>query len=288
MFRLICVCLLTVPLCLLTVTHAAPAPPARNPSKPPPLDVLEVEARSSILRDRQPSWIGDFYGSDRFLTEADKETFARPLNVQRGEIIHLNRLDRGYHNLGLYNLAGDYKGHPASTAVVKILPGPTDRRAWGEVKALQAVGQYIDSGLLQPENQLAIVMKKVEGEIITYTKTWAESDATKKKELLNQMKVFVKKQFKDWVHEKGMAYVDFSYQNILVSFDSKGTIQSWGLVDLGYFGVFKVKSPDTVTDGQIDEFFEKQWRHIMKVNNLIVDGEIRNGSATLPGDRVIR
>ncbi|KAJ3872390.1 hypothetical protein F5051DRAFT_433065 [Lentinula edodes] len=266
MFRSICVCLLTVPLCLLTVTHAAPAPPAPNPLKPPPLDVLE------------PSWIGDFYGSDRFLTEADKETFARPLNVQRGEIIQLNRLDRGNYNLGLYNLAGDYKGHPASTAVVKILPGPTDRRAWGEVKALQAVGQYIDSGLLQPENQLAIVMKKVEGEIITYTKTWAESDATKKKELLNQMKVFVKKQFKDWVHEKGMAYVHLAYQKMLVTFNSKGSIQSCGLVDLGYFGVFKVKSPDTVTDDEIDEFFEKQWQHVMKATNLIDGDKILNGT----------
>ncbi|KAJ3924925.1 MAG: hypothetical protein NXY57DRAFT_968753 [Lentinula lateritia] len=256
----------SIHMCLLTVTHAASAP--LNPRKPPTLAELDVTP-----------WIGDFYGSKHFLTKADKETFARPLNVQCGEKIQLNRLDRGEHNLGLYNLRGDYKGHPASTAVVKILPGPTDRRAWGEVKALQAVGQYIDSGLLQPGNRLAIVMKKVEGEIITYTKTWAESDETKKKELLNQMKVFVKKQFKDWVHEKGMAYVDWTYQNMLVTFDSKGSIRSCGLVDLGYYGVFKVESPESVTDGQIDEFFEKQWKNRMKVVNLIDGDKILNGTA---------
>ncbi|KAJ4498529.1 hypothetical protein C8R41DRAFT_900930 [Lentinula lateritia] len=219
-----------------------------------------------IAAGSHPPWIGDFYESEHFLAEADKETFARPLNVQCGEKIQLNRLDRGEHNLGLYNLRGDYKGHPASTAVVKILPGPTDRRAWGEVEALQAVGQYIDSGLLQPGNRLAIVMKKVEGEIITCTKTWAESDETKKKVLLNQMKVFVKKQFKDWVHEKGMAYV-------------KGSIRSCGLVDLGYYGVFKVESPESVTDSQIDEFFKKQWKNRMKVVNLIDGDKILNGTA---------
>ncbi|KAJ3854749.1 hypothetical protein EV368DRAFT_80279 [Lentinula lateritia] len=275
MFRFIRVCLLTVPLCLLTVTHAAPAPPALNPRRAPTLDELDVTVRKSILL----SWIGDFYGSERFLTKADKETFARPLNVQCGEKIQLNTLDRGSYNLGLYNLRGDYEGHPASTAVVKILPGPTDRRAWGEVKALQAVGQYIDSGLLQPRNQLAIVMKKVEGKIITYTKTWAESDATKKKELLNQMKVLVQKQFKDWVHEKGMAYVHFAYQNMLVTIDSNGSIRSCRLVDLGYYGVFKVESLDSVTDSQIDDFFEKQWLHMMTVGHLIASDQILNGTA---------
>ncbi|KAJ3877121.1 hypothetical protein F5051DRAFT_16247 [Lentinula edodes] len=242
--------LFVLPLWLDGTTHAAPR-------RFQEVSQAELDAfhRHEVLGDRDRLWVKDFYGQD--LSEKDKQAFKEPLtDVKLGKIL-TPEVDSGSFNKGLYTLAADYKGHDASDVVVKFLLGPAKEEAWGEVKALKDVGYFIDSGLIN--DQLAILMTKINGTPIKDTQVWFKANRSKRERLLNQMKPLVKDEIVNWACTKRLLHADLRLANIHVTFNNDKTINSSKVLDFGYPGVYRVSR--FATRSMIEKWFDLQWEN---------------------------
>lgn len=107
------------------------------------------------------------------------------------------RLPVEAHNCyGLYSLKGRYKLHQADKYIMKImlpLHGDHATEAFGEVKALKDVGDYVAAGLFTDtalgfENAPAIIVKKKLGQVLSTTDAFKAAVTAKDIELQTQMK----------------------------------------------------------------------------------------------------
>ncbi|KAJ4474153.1 hypothetical protein C8R41DRAFT_905137 [Lentinula lateritia] len=244
--------LLIAPLWFKTATQAAP----------PPLSPQQF--RKFLLGDRDRPWIEDFYGSDKYLNDEDKNAFKqRLIGVTLGEKLSSPGAVTGSFNEGMYMLGADYnakdKKYEASEVVVKILYGPVDGKILGEVKALKDVGYFIASGLLPSNGKPAMLMKKIDGAQIKSTGVWKKANQSGREELLNQMKLLVKNEIVTWADEKRLLHADFTSYNIHVTFDKDDSIKTCRVLDFGFPGIFRVGTSATKSD--IEEWFELQWNN---------------------------
>ncbi|KAJ4467000.1 hypothetical protein J3R30DRAFT_3579786 [Lentinula aciculospora] len=127
---------------------------------------------------------------------------------------------RGIYNGGVYTYEGSYlPGYPLDKLVIKVLTEPLktgDMYSYGEAKALDDVGLYVDSGLLEctkrkkrihntgkvetvDEDVLlpAIIMKRVGGVPIEETAIWRAVGKVGRNLMINDAKPLVKTKFMD-------------------------------------------------------------------------------------------
>ncbi|KAF9072002.1 hypothetical protein BDP27DRAFT_1418576 [Rhodocollybia butyracea] len=205
-------------------------------------------------------WIGPPY-SDSNLEEEDKKVFEKTL---QGVELGAKLPDRGLFNTGLYKLDKDYKNHKASEIVVKCMR-QNDNKAWGEVKALKAVGYFIDSGMLlvakngqhkDSKPTPVILMRRIPGDIPPNTPLWTKG----RTQLLHDIKAKAKEEVITWAVDKKVLVSDFNIENIHIVLTAEDTLESVFVLDFGWPGVYTVL---TVDREKVAAWFDKQWKEFL-------------------------
>ncbi|KAJ3992938.1 hypothetical protein F5050DRAFT_829072 [Lentinula boryana] len=251
LFRL----LLCVSILLTAITHAALLPLS-------PLSLsYNKEMKKELLgttKERNPPWILEFYGS--YADEEDRTAFTKILDLNTQDIGDRINGDRGGHSESVAKLKKDYSGYKKDEVVVKILYKSTDYREIGEVKALKAVGLYVDSGMApvgpDGEKVAVIMMKKLDGVPIRETIQYKNANRQQENEIFGYAKPIVRKQVVNWAVTKGILHADFNPDNLLFGGTQTATHISLNLpisqvevLDFGYPGILKVDKD--VTEQQV-------------------------------------
>ncbi|KAJ3995767.1 hypothetical protein F5050DRAFT_233492 [Lentinula boryana] len=265
LFRL----LLFVSILLAAITHAAPLSPT--------YDERMKDYMLGPTKERNPPWILNFY--DAYLDEKDRTTFTRILDLDTQDIGDPIEGGLGDYDDIVAKLKKDYKGYKKDEVFVKILKKPgddQDRRdkEFGEVKALKAVGLYIDSGIApvrrDGKEAAVIIMKKSDGVLLPIKDTIQYKNALSKEKnkMIASAKPIIRKQVVDWAVTKGLLHVDFHVDNLLFG----GTETAAGIslnlpitqvhiLGFGYPGILKVDRD--VTEQQVENWFDLQWEACM-------------------------
>ncbi|KAJ3739186.1 hypothetical protein DFH05DRAFT_529219 [Lentinula detonsa] len=266
LFRL----LFFVSILLAAITHAAPLSPT--------YDERMKDYMLGPTKERNPPWILNFY--DAYLDEGDRKAFTRNLRLGTQDIG--NSIQDG---LGVYGgdivakLKKDYQGYKKDEVFVKILGEPGDDKSgcdkeFSEVKALKAVGLYVDSGMAPVgrggKGAAVIIMKKSDGVLLPIKDTIQYKNALSKEkdEMIASAKPIIRKQVVDWAVAKGFLHVDFHVDNLLFG----GTETAAGIslnlpvsqvhiLGFSYPGIFKVEKG--VTEQQVENWFDLQWEACM-------------------------
>ncbi|KAE9398768.1 hypothetical protein BT96DRAFT_721009 [Gymnopus androsaceus JB14] len=89
----------------------------------------------------------------------------------------------------MYLLAKEYKNHPADTLILKALATDSDV-TFGEVKALEHIHEYVDSGImLIPEIskdikvRVIVMLRKVGHEVLVKSEGYKNANADDKKKM---------------------------------------------------------------------------------------------------------
>ncbi|KAJ3781722.1 hypothetical protein GGU10DRAFT_390405 [Lentinula aff. detonsa] len=260
LFRL----LLFVSILLTTITHAAPPPPSSWASDE---ERMKIQLLGST-KERNPPWILEFYGHDANLNKEDRTAFTKILDLNTQDIGDRINGDRGDYSESVAKLKKDYSGHKKDEVVVKILKELKGGRDIGEVKALKAVGLYVDSGLapVRPDGEEApvIIMKKLDGVPIQETMQYKNAKPQQRKKIFDAAKPIIRKQVVNWAVTKGILHADFHRNNLLFGGTQTATHVSLNLpisevkvLDFGYPGILKVDKG--VTEQQVEHWFDLQW-----------------------------
>ncbi|KAF9072000.1 hypothetical protein BDP27DRAFT_1321275 [Rhodocollybia butyracea] len=210
------------------------------------LHILSIFSTASYARPMHKSkfmaqpWIGPPYSNSN-LKEEDKKVFEKML---QGVELGAQFPEQGNFNTGLYKLDKDYKNHKASEIVVK---------------ALKAVGYFIDSGMLlvgkngqfgDNKPTPVILMRRIPGDIPPNTPLWTKS----RTQLLHDIKAKVKEEVITWAVDKKVLVSDFNIENIHIVLTAEGTLESVFVLDFGWPGVYTVL---TVDGEKVAAWFDK-------------------------------
>ncbi|KAJ3738631.1 hypothetical protein DFH05DRAFT_1464496 [Lentinula detonsa] len=272
LFRL----LLFVSILLAAITHAAPSSLSLS------YDKAMKEELLGTTKERNPPWILEFYGDYAYLDEEDRTAFTKILDLDTQDIGDPIDGNRGRNNDGVAKLKKDYSGYTKDEVVVKVLREPIgDRgigdRYIGEVKALKAVGLYVDSGIapVRPDKTKAavIMMKKLDGVPIKETIEYKHADPEQRERMLGDAKPMIRKQVVNWAVTKGILHADFHRNNLLFGGTRTAThisvnlpISEVKVLDFGYPGILKVDKG--VTEQQV-------WEECMSGYDVINEKEAK-------------
>ncbi|KAJ3781721.1 hypothetical protein GGU11DRAFT_759250 [Lentinula aff. detonsa] len=268
LFRL----LLFVSILLAAITHAAPSSLSLSYDKAMKKELL------GTTKERNPPWILEFYGDYAYLDEEDRTAFTKILDLDTQDIGDPIDGNRGRNNDGVAKLKKDYSNYTKDEVVVKVLQEPIGDRYIGEVKALKAVGLYVDSGIapVRPggEEAAVIMMKKLNGVPIKETIQYKHAGPELREKWLGDAKPMIRKQVVNWAVTKGILHADFHRNNLLFGGTRKATeialnlpISEVEVLDFGYPGILKVDKD--VTEQQVESWFDLQWEACMSGYDVI-------------------
>ncbi|KAJ3737834.1 hypothetical protein DFJ43DRAFT_1046577 [Lentinula guzmanii] len=274
LFRL----LLFVSILLAAITHAAPSSLSLS------YDKAMKEELLGTTKERNPPWILEFYGDYAYLDEEDRKAFTKILDLDTEDIGDPIDGNRGRNNDGVAKLKKDYSNYTKDEVVVKVLQEPIGDRYIGEVKALKAVGLYVDSGIapVRPDKTKAavIMMKKLDGVPIKETIEYKHADPEQREKMLSDAKPMIREQVVNWAVTKGILHAEFHRDNLLFGGTRTATHISLNLpisevevLDFGYPGILKVDKG--VTEQQVEHWFDLQWEACMSGYDVINEKEAR-------------
>ncbi|KAJ3734934.1 hypothetical protein DFJ43DRAFT_1037262 [Lentinula guzmanii] len=194
-------------------------------------------------------WILQEY--EKTVTEADKNVFeAKIKDVELGSLLSTE----GLHNNGIYSIKGKYKNHDGDDIVMKVLK-IVDDEAYAEVKALEGVGEYVDSGMfaVKGKEEPVIIMFKVLGSVLSDTPEYKKAKTDDKEKMKEEAIDLMCKEVARVGKNKGILH---KIENIHVMM-SGNKVDSARLTDWGAYELYTMDK--SASEAEIIAFCKKHW-----------------------------